>query len=251
MLNKLARGLMHVLMFALVCAGAAYWGIRLLTPAPSLAPPPPPPPLARDPDPVLAARLFGLVQMPQVTVTNVQVAGVFAAGADSSAVLIVDGKPPRVFVIGQEIVPGTRLAEVRADAVVLETSGGARQEVRAPARPAVAVGGPAPVPAYVRQGNVLSAPGGAAGYSAAPVPPQPSPQPVSQPMTQPTAAPPPPQAPGIAPAPDAVPPMPPGVPPLVPPSSSGQPDAGQSATPRPPRPPAMSSVSKRASQARD
>jgi general secretion pathway protein C len=161
MLNKLGKVLMHVVMLAIVSAIAAYWVIKILTPQPTAAPPPLAATPPREPNPTMAARMFGLIQAPQVAaVSNIQVTGVFAAGKSGSAVLAVDGKPPRAYVIGQEISPGTRLVDVQPEVVVLEASGGARQELRLPPRAAVASigGGAPPQPAYTMQGNVLSAP---------------------------------------------------------------------------------------------
>ncbi len=138
MSSKLASSLIHLTLFAAVCAIAAYWGVRILTPQPTAAPPPLAAPPPREPDPVLAARMFGQVQQAAArTVSNIQVAGLFAAGKDSSAVLVVDGKPPRVFVLGQEVTPGTRLVDVTGDHAVVESSGG-RMELRAPPRPVAA-----------------------------------------------------------------------------------------------------------------
>lgn len=157
-MKKLAAALVHVVMLAVVCVIAAYWAIRIVTPQPAAAPPPLAAPPPRDPDPVLAARMFGLVQVAPTTVlANVQVAGVFAAGADSSAVLIADGKPARAFLLGQEVAPGTRLVEVRADGVTLEGAGG-RQELKVPPRQVASFSGAPPPPAYRLSGNTLSAP---------------------------------------------------------------------------------------------
>lgn len=157
MLKKFASGAIHLLFFAAVVAIAGYWSVRIFTPAPTSAPPPLPPPPLRDPDPSAAARMFGKVDIPTVVATNVQALGAFAAGRDSSAVLVVDGKPPRVFLIGQEVAPGMKLAEVSSETVVLDTSSG-RVEVRMPARPMVAFGGAPPPANFVREGNTLTAP---------------------------------------------------------------------------------------------
>ncbi len=176
-MKRLAAVFMHVVMLALVCAIAAYWAIRIVTPQPTAAPPPLAAPPPRDPDPVLAARMFGLVQVaPTAVLANVQLAGVFAAGADSSAVLIVDGKPARAYLIGQELAPGTRLVEVRADGVTLESAAGGRQELSVPPRQVATLGGAPPPLAFNLTGNTLSAPsqpGSAAPASVAtPMPPQ-------------------------------------------------------------------------------
>lgn len=156
---KLPTVAVHLLGLAAVCAVAAYWVIRIATPAPTAAPPPLAAAPARNADPVLAARMFGLVQTAATaaSASNVQVVGVYAAGARSAAVLVVDGKPPRAFVLGAQIAPGSRLAEVRADGVTIE-SNGVRQQVSAPQRPAAAIPTDAPPPGFTREGNVLSAP---------------------------------------------------------------------------------------------
>jgi len=157
MLKKFTFAAIHLLFLAGVLAIAAYWSIRVFTPAPTSAPPPLPPPPMRDPDPVAAARMFGKVDVVQAVATNIQALGVFAAGKDSSAVLVVDGKPARVFLVGQEVVPGMKLVSVTSDLAVLE-SNGARQEVRLPARPVAQLGGLPAAPNFAREGNMLTAP---------------------------------------------------------------------------------------------
>jgi hypothetical protein len=192
MLKKFAAAATHLVFFAIVVAIAGYWALRIFTPAPTAAPPPLPPPPLRDPDPMAAARMFGKVQVVQAVATNVQALGVFAAGDDSSAVLVVDGKPARVFIVGQEVAPGMKLIEVTPEIAVLEASG-ARQEVRLPTRPVVSLGGVPPPPNFTREGNTLTAPSGAA----------PTPRPIAPPpaQPQPPAVPPPaaPQAPAVPP----------------------------------------------------
>lgn len=185
MLKKFAAAATHLVFFAIVVAIAAYWAVRIFTPAPTAAPPPLPPPPLRDPNPMAAARMFGKVEVTQAAATNVQAVGVFAAGKDSSAVLIVDGKPARVFLVGQEIVPGTKLVEVTPEVAVLDASG-VRQEVRLPARPMLSFGGAPPAPNFTREGNTLTAPSGSA----------PTARPIAPPAAPPPAAPPSPPAPG-------------------------------------------------------
>jgi general secretion pathway protein C len=216
MLDKLGKVALHGAGLAIVCALAAYWAIKIITPPPTAAPPPLAASPAREPDPVLSARLFGLVQAPQqaVAASNIQVVGLFAAGKHSSAVLVVDGKPARAYGVGQEIAPGTRLAEVQRDGVFLE-SGGARQEVRMAARPGTAplAAGAAPAPAYNLQGNVLSAAGGSNRTAPASAAPAAAPgRPFVPNMTAPRLDPP---------SPGAAPPQQDGGPPQSPP---GQPE---------------------------
>ena len=179
MLKKFASAAVHLVFLAGVLAIAAYWSIRIFTPAPTSAPPPLPPPPLRDPDPMAAARMFGKVDVVQAYAANIQALGVFAAGKDSSAVLVVDGKPARVFLIGQEVAPGMKLVSVTSDVAVLE-SNGARQEVRMPARPVAQLGGRPSEPNFFRDGNTLTAPSseGAPNVPRALPPPRPAfPQP--------------------------------------------------------------------------
>lgn len=200
-MKRIAAALIHVVMLALVCAIAAYWVIKIITPPPSSAPPPLAAQPPRDPDPALSARLFGLVQVTRtVVVSNIQVVGVFAAGGDSAAILTVDGKPPRAYVIGQEVVPGTTLKAVRADAVVIESAGG-RQTLQVPPPPELQVASSAPPPpAFTRSGKTLSAsPGATPATPASPPrafapaprfvspasPPEPVPEPQPAPVDEP------------------------------------------------------------------
>lgn len=207
MLKKFAAIAVHLVFFALVMAIAAYWGVRIFTPAPTAAPPPVAPPPMRDPDPVAAARMFGKVERIQAATTNIQAIGAYSAGKDSSAVLSVDGRPARVFLLGQEVAPGLRLAAVGAEVVVLE-SGGARQELRLPPRAVAAFGGAPPPPNFTRQGNTLSAPSAGATTGGRPAgaptgqlpqPPQPQ-QPQPQPQLPQPEPPPPAPPPGAPPA---------------------------------------------------
>ena len=156
-MKKFAFAAVHLVFFAGVMAIAAYWGIRIFTPAPIAAPPPLPPPPLRDPDPMASARMFGKVDVVQAVASNVQALGIFSAGKDSSAVLVVDGKPARVYLIGQEVAPGMKLVSVTSELVVLEAGGG-RQEVRLPARPIAQLGGLPAAPNFFRDGNTLTAP---------------------------------------------------------------------------------------------
>lgn len=197
MLRKFAAALLHLSMFALVCAIATYWVIRILTPAPASAPPPPAAVTLREADPMLAARMFGLVQAAPVKMAlNVQALGVYAAGKDSAAVLAVDGKPARVYLMNQEVASGARLVEVRKDAVTIEHDG-VRRDVALPPPQMLGLGGKPPPQGYTREGATLTAPSVAGGTQPA-TPPRPMqarpsalpPQQVQQPQMQPQPAPP-------------------------------------------------------------
>ncbi len=168
--KKFAFAAVHLVFFVAVLAIAGYWGIRIFTPSPLAAPPPLPPPPLRDPDPLAAARMFGKVDVVQSVASNVQALGIFAAGKDSSAVLIVDGKPARVFLVGQEVAPGMKLVSVTSELAILETTSG-RQEVRMPAQPIAQLGGFPAAPNFSREGNTLTAP----SSEGAPNIPRPSP----------------------------------------------------------------------------
>jgi hypothetical protein len=191
--KKFAFAAVHSVFFAGVVAIAAYWGILIFTPAATKAPPPLPPPPLRDPDPMASARMFGKVDVVQSVASNVQALGIFSAGKDSSAVLVVDGKPARVFLVGQEVAPGMKLVSVTSEIVVLEAGGG-RQEVRLPARPVAQLGGLPAAPNFFREGNTLTAPSGegapnipraAPMQTPRPALPQPPPQPPQFPSQPP------------------------------------------------------------------
>jgi len=212
MLRRVAVALLHVSMLALVCAIGTYWAIRILTPAPASVPPPQPAAVLREADPVLAARVFGLVQAaPAVQRTlNVQALGAYAAGRDSAAVLAVDGKPARVFLLNQEVSSGARLVEVRKDAVTIE-HGGARLDFALPPQQMLGMGGKPPPPGYTREGSTLSAPSVAtaappSGVASrtAPARPAVAPQPAAPQWVEPQPA----QPQPAVPAPAAVPPPP-------------------------------------------
>lgn len=193
MLKKFAAVAVNLVFFALVMAIAAYWGVRVFTPAPTAAPPPIAPPPLRDPDPVAVARMFGKVERVQAATSNIQAIGAYSAGKDSSAVLSVDGRPARVFLLGQEVAPGLKLAEVGPETVVLE-SGGARQELRLPPRAMAAFGGAPPPPNFTLQGNMLTAPTAGAPPGGRPAGasgqfPQPQPPPPAMPASPPGAPP--------------------------------------------------------------
>lgn len=94
---------------------------------------------------VESGRLFGVVvsAVPQVEVValpNVQLVGVFAAGAGKPgfAVLRLDGKQVGA-AVGENVAPGNKLLEVHADYVLLEHAG-AQQRVNLEGKAAGAAG---------------------------------------------------------------------------------------------------------------
>jgi general secretion pathway protein C len=186
--RKLLPLLFNALMAALVAALAAWWALRIFAPAPAAPPPPLQAPPLRDVDPVAAARMFGKVEAVSSGPSNVQAVGVYSDGPASSAVLVVEGRPPRVVLIGQEVAPGLRLVEVTPQAAVLESAAG-RQEARVPERPPLLQPAPVVMQSYSLQGNVLSAPNTGAAPAAA-APPRPAPVAQDLPPGTPVAMPP-------------------------------------------------------------
>lgn len=127
-----ARLLTYAAWLALA-VGVGAWGAIVFAPAP-----PPAPPAAigddglpTDTGPV--ARWFGAGNGGKVQVT---VAGLIAAGPRGSAVLSVDGKPPRAYRVGSALADGVTLAEIRGTGVVLNQEG-SRVELRAAVLPPV------------------------------------------------------------------------------------------------------------------
>jgi general secretion pathway protein C len=158
MLAGLNKFLIHFIGAAVACAQLAYWGIVLTTPPAAAAPAPARSLSVRDPDPALLARAFGQIERAAAPVAgNIQLAGVYAAGRNSSAVFVVGDAPARAVWLGQEVAPGSRLVAVDSQSATLD-SGGVRQQLRVPAAPLAGFGGSPPGAGFQRHGNVLTAP---------------------------------------------------------------------------------------------
>lgn len=130
-------------MFALLCATIAYWVLQLVAPPVPIAPTGSLVDHRDAPDLSTAAKLFGqpvggTVAAAAATPGNIQVLGVAASETRGSAVLVVDGKPAKAFMVGDPVGENATLVEVRADAVVVDQNG-ARVELAAPRRPSVAL----------------------------------------------------------------------------------------------------------------
>jgi general secretion pathway protein C len=174
-------------MFALLSATIAYWALQLLSPAVPIAPAGSLADQRDAPDLVAAARLFGMPvggrgAAQVAVVSNIQVLGVAASEVRGSAVLVVDGKPPKAFMVGDAVGADAKLVEVRSDAAIIERNG-ARVELAAPQRPSVATlsSGPArsdASPAAVAPPVPTAAPAPPPTV-AAPPPPQPAPSPIN------------------------------------------------------------------------
>jgi general secretion pathway protein C len=156
---KFSSILIHFAGAAVACALLAYWSIRLMTPPATPAPAPARGATLRDPDPVLLARAFGQVDRVAIAAgSNIQVAGVFVAGRDSAAVFVVDDRPARAVLLGQDVAPGSTLVDVSPQNVTLE-SGGVRRQLRVPNPPLASMSGSGSAGAgFERRGNVLTAP---------------------------------------------------------------------------------------------
>ena len=114
-----------LLLFAGLCAVAAYWAAVLLAPRAPIAPTG----VVADPRalPELqqSAQLFGLTQavVAAAKIANVQVVGIVAAGRRGSAILGIDGKPPRPFAVGESLTASQRLSAVESDRIVIANNG--------------------------------------------------------------------------------------------------------------------------------
>jgi general secretion pathway protein C len=162
-----------------LAASIAYWVLQLYQPPqrPIAAPP-----LAALPEPPIdaAATLFG-GQAATVTATNYTLTGVVADGAQSVAIIVAEGAPPKALKVGKELVPGVTLAEVHPRYVML-SDGGVMKRIDLPAE--ARAGGTVNVP----PGPGGSAPpGGEPPVSAGPVQVQEAP-PVETPAPPPVQA---------------------------------------------------------------
>jgi len=144
-MNKRLPLLFTLLALILLAASLAYWFLQLYKPA--QRPLAPPPPMAQaEPSPDAAAFLFG-GQPTAVAISNYQLTGVIAAGANSAVILVAEGSPPKAVRIGREIVPGVTVAEVHARYVMLSEGGVMKRVDLAPDTGATAqMSGMAPAP---------------------------------------------------------------------------------------------------------
>ncbi|TFW06578.1 hypothetical protein E4K72_10040, partial [Oxalobacteraceae bacterium OM1] len=120
------------LLFLLLCASVAYWGLQVFKPPlrPVAAPPRNAGP---DVPPDAAAALFGGRPGKVAVASNYQLRGVILSGtaADSIAILSADGKPAQAVRVGTELVPGVKVKEVHRDYALL-SDGGAVKRVELP-----------------------------------------------------------------------------------------------------------------------
>lgn len=129
-------------LFVLLCATLAYWGMQWFKPP---VRPVAPPPLAANTAPPLqaASTLFGGRSGPVAVASNYQLRGVVVSGkpGESIAILSANGKPTQYVVANGEVVPGVTVKEVHRQYVVLSDGGvDKRVELPADAKMAGAIG---------------------------------------------------------------------------------------------------------------
>lgn len=110
-----------VLLIAL-CMSSVYWALQLFNPQA--------PPAAVQPQAASAltytgdaAGLFGGRRSGAAVGNTFQLKGVIAAGPDSVAILVEDGKPPQAVGVNAETSPGVTVKEVHQQYVLLNESG--------------------------------------------------------------------------------------------------------------------------------
>jgi general secretion pathway protein C len=122
---------------AALCAIAAWWMLQVLAPAAPIAPASSAGSTQALPELRLAAHLFGTAAGPQGAVaaapSNISVLGVLSAESRGSAILSVDGQPPKAYAVGEAVTPSQTLLAVNGDTVLIGENG--RQvELAAPER---------------------------------------------------------------------------------------------------------------------
>ncbi|MFJ4142605.1 type II secretion system protein N [Pseudomonas sp. NPDC089734] len=95
-------------------AGVVFWSSLLLVPVSSPVAAPMQQVVPRTENP--AMQWFSN----QPLQADIKVSAVMAGGRGAVAILILDDAPPRSFMVGEQIAPGVRLAEINADSVVIE-----------------------------------------------------------------------------------------------------------------------------------
>ncbi|WP_192804986.1 type II secretion system protein N [Noviherbaspirillum aerium] len=115
-------------LFILLCASIAYWGLQMFKPPlrPVAAPPRAAPPEVR---PESATALFGGRAAPVAAASNYQLRGVIFSGSarDSVAIISADGKPPQAIRVDREVVPGVTVKEVHPGYVILSENGASKR----------------------------------------------------------------------------------------------------------------------------
>lgn len=112
------------LLFILLCASIAYWGLQLFKP-PLRAVAAPPRAAKSDINPEAAATLFGGRAGKVAVASNYQLKGVVMSGSadESIAILSANGKPAQAVRVDAEVAPGVIVKEVHRDYVLLSDGG--------------------------------------------------------------------------------------------------------------------------------
>ena len=139
-------------LFVALCASIAYWALQWLAPPPRAVAAP----VASErvmPPVSAAANLFGGAAKGGGMV-NVQLRGILHAGrsAGSTAIMAVDGSPPKFYRVNAELMPGVTVKAIHARTVVLSDRG-AERELALPAFAAQEAGGGAPLRAMPDQNS--------------------------------------------------------------------------------------------------
>lgn len=115
-------------LFILLCASLAYWGLQMFKPPlrPVAAPPRAAAPEVR---PEAATALFGGRAAPVAVASNYQLRGVIFSGSarDSVAIISADGKPPQAIRLNSEVMPGVTVKEVHPGYVILSENGATKR----------------------------------------------------------------------------------------------------------------------------
>lgn len=141
--RRWASSLVALALSGVLGATVAWWALQLFAPPIAIAPPGSLADQHGAPDLTASARLFGepvgtRTASAPAAMANIQVLGVAASAVRGSAVIAVDGKPARAYMVGDAVTTDARLIEVRADHAIVEQRG-ARVELVAPQRPSVDV----------------------------------------------------------------------------------------------------------------
>ena len=118
---KHARPTATLLLFILLCATLAYWGMQLFQPRPR----------AQAPSAKLAyniraaEKLLGTGTVVATASSNCQLSGIINADKqeDGVALIAVNGKPARAFRVGTEVRPGVTVKAVHEKSVTLTENG--------------------------------------------------------------------------------------------------------------------------------
>jgi len=155
---RLATGLLAIGCAALLAALA----VRLLAPAPVLAPLPAS--SAARPDIERVGRLFGVAASArdgtapaEVADPSLRLSGVIVEGDRSLALISVNGGPARALPVGAALSASSRLVEIGAERVIVARDDGRRFELRVPQRGS-STSGKEPVRGDGRPGSGPAAP---------------------------------------------------------------------------------------------